>query len=305
MLSINRPAPLISVGMPVYNGERYLEEAIRSVLGQTFEDFILFISDNASTDRTERICRDYASQDRRINYTRNSDNIGAAKNYNRVFQLSSSPYFRWLNADDICAPDLHEKCLAVLESDPMAVLCAGKTCIIDETGQVVESCEDILDLQQGEPADRFMRFLQVVGLTNAIYGLMRRSAVAQTLLMGEGSFPAADINFMAQLTLYGKFVALPEVLFYRRIHPQASSWDRDNGSSQHQFWTGQRAEYILPTWLQNFAHLRAVRTAPIPISQKFRVTRHILRRMLWERERLAQELWQAVTQQFRNTRLIP
>ena len=80
--------PVISVGMPVYNGEQYLESAIRAVLDQTCEDLELIISDNASTDRTAQICNDFAARDSRVRFSRNPDNIGAARNYNRVFELA-------------------------------------------------------------------------------------------------------------------------------------------------------------------------------------------------------------------------
>ena len=123
--------PRISVGMPVYNGERYVEESIKSVLAQTFDDFEFLISDNGSTDRTPEICQDFAVQDSRISYTRNEQNIGASANYNTLVQKATAPYFRWSNADDLLAPSLHEACLNVLESNPEAVLAAGKTVLID------------------------------------------------------------------------------------------------------------------------------------------------------------------------------
>ncbi len=283
-------APRISVGMPVYNGELYLEEAISSVLRQTYEDFALFISDNASTDRTEQICRDYVSQDKRVFYTRNTENIGAAKNYNRLFQLASGPYFRWFNADDLCALELHEKCAAVLDANPDVVLCYGKTSLIDHNGELIERYDDHLDLQQEKAGERFIRFFDSVGLTNAIYGLMCTSAVAKTALMGDGSYPAADINFMAELTLYGKFVELPELLFHRRMHREASSWDRENDGKQQEFWTGHRAGYILPKWKKNIVDLKAVRAAPIRKREKLQLLRYILWRMIRRREDLLKEL---------------
>ena len=93
--------PMITVGMPVYNGDKYIEQAIESILSQTFGDFEFLISDNASTDRTREICLDYAVSDSRIHYLRNDVNLGAARNYNRLFEIGSAPYFRWMNADDV------------------------------------------------------------------------------------------------------------------------------------------------------------------------------------------------------------
>ena len=283
--------PVITVGMPVYNGERYIEEAIRSMLGQTFEDFVLIISDNASTDRTEEICRDFTLQDKRITYLRNQDNIGAGNNYNRLFQLARSKYFRWFNADDLCRPELHEKCVAVLESNPDAVLCYGKTCLIDQDGNYSEDYDDNLNLQQSTAYERLSRFFDAVGLTNVIYGLMRTSAVAHTSLMGNGSFPAADTNFMAELTLYGKFIEIPEQLFFRRMHPETSSSDRGDDSKQQLFWTGKnRSKFLMPNWKKNIAIVRAVHSAPLGMREKWRVQRYILSSMVTRRHDFIRDL---------------
>ena len=282
--------PAISVGMPVYNGERYVELTIRAVLGQTLEDFELIISDNCSTDRTAEICQDLASTDARIRYVCNDVNIGAARNYNRVFQLGRAPYFRWMNADDLCTPTLHERCHAALESRPDAVLAYGKTAIIDAEGRVTAQYEDNLDLPDETPVARFRRFSSNVGMTNAIYGLMRRDIMARTALMGQGSYPAADTNFMGELSLYGKFIELPEVLFMRRMHPQASSWERRDVQKQQKFWTGTSAAFRWPHWKRHAATLAAIQRAPLRPAEKLRLQGFALRRMLWTRQALLRDV---------------
>ena len=97
--------PRVSIGMPVYNGEKYLEEAIQSILAQTYSDFELVISDNASTDKTQEICLEYAARDSRVRYHRNEKNLGAAPNYNRTFELSTGQYFKWADYDDLLAEE--------------------------------------------------------------------------------------------------------------------------------------------------------------------------------------------------------
>src|SRR5436190_12174806 len=94
--------PIVSIGLPVFNGERYLRQALDSLLGQDFQDFELIISDNASTDRTAEICRAYVAKDRRIRYYRNESNIGSAPNYRRVFELARGEFFKWCSHDDVC-----------------------------------------------------------------------------------------------------------------------------------------------------------------------------------------------------------
>ena len=127
--------PRVSIGLPVYNGEKFIREAIDSIFSQTFEDFELIISDNGSTDRTQQICQAYAAQDLRIRYYRNKKNIGAARNYNLVFELASGEYFKWAAHDDLCAPEYLERCVEILDRDPDVVLCYPKTSIIDEHGE--------------------------------------------------------------------------------------------------------------------------------------------------------------------------
>jgi glycosyltransferase involved in cell wall biosynthesis len=129
--------PRLGIGLPVFNGENYLEETLVSLLSQTYSDFELIISDNASTDGTGDLCRAYAARDRRIKYYRNSTNIGATQNWYRVFDLSCAEYFAPAAHDDLYAPDYMEKCIAVLQQDPSVVVCYSKTRVIDEHGTLV------------------------------------------------------------------------------------------------------------------------------------------------------------------------
>lgn len=276
--------------MPVYNGEQFIAESIKCVLNQTYPHLELIISDNASTDNTEKICRQFAKEDKRIIYMRNQTNIGAAKNYNHAFGHTQGPYFRWHNADDLCSPKLHELCLAVLMENPDTVLCYGKTKLIDDHGIIIKNYDDNLNLRQTKAYDRFQAFFKQVGLTNVIYGLMRRSAVAKTALMGNGNYFASDTNFMAEMTLHGKFYELSEHLFSRRMHEKASSWDRKDNKVQLEFWQGRNAAFTLPNWKKQFAFLKAIHNAPVKITEKAKLHASILRRMIWSRDKLLNDL---------------
>lgn len=293
LMSVHEPrhVPAISVGMPVHNGERYLASAIESVLAQTDPDFELIISDNASTDASGEIARSYAARDARITYLHQAQNLGAAANYNLLFHAARAPLFRWFNADDLIEPSLHAHCRAALAEHPQAVLAWGLTRLINEAGDVIEDYDDRLDLRDERPSDRFSRFFEVVGLTNVIYGLMRRDALAHTSLMGDGSLPAADTRMMAELVLHGWFVGLPEVLFYRRMHPRASSAQRDNQSAQAAFWGGA-GSFRLPIWRSHIGYLRYALRSDLAAREKWRICRYVLRRMRWERRKLARELLQ-------------
>lgn len=108
--------PLVSIGMPVYNGERYIRQALDSLLAQDYANFELIISDNVSTDGTQGICLEYAARDERIRYYRNETNLGALRNFNRVFELSSGKYFMWAAHDDVWNPAYVQEVLALLGS---------------------------------------------------------------------------------------------------------------------------------------------------------------------------------------------
>lgn len=287
--------PKISVGMPVYNGELYLSSAIESVLDQTLGDFELIIADNASTDGTEAICREYARRDSRIRYIRNEVNVGAAGNYNLLFERARARYFRWFNADDLSSPRLHELCFEALEANPGASMAYGKTDIIDSDGGLIEHYEDRLNLRQPSALDRFKTFFEVVGQTNAIYGLMRSSAVARTNLMGKGTFPAADTNLMAELVLLGTVVEVPETLFFRRMHEQASSWNRKDEATQLAFWQGRASKFTMPTFKQEYAYWKAVDLADAPAMDRLRMKWMVFRRMAWSRSEIIREMVQALT----------
>ena len=280
--------PRISVGMPVFNGEPYVTAAIDSLLNQSLSDFELIICDNNSTDRTEQICRDYAARDRRIRYFRNEQNLGAARNYNKVFSYAQAPFFRWANADDLSAPELHAKCLSVLEQFPDAVLSYGKTRIIDKNGIAIVDYDDNLDLREPRPSQRFIRLSRSVGLTNIIYGLMRTDAVKKTSLFG--NYVASDVNFMAELCLYGIFIEIPEYLFFRRMHPRASSWDRNNEETQRSFWDPKKKTLLMQRWRNHYEYFAAIHRAPLQHRETFRLYWFCFHHLFWEKQLLLREL---------------
>jgi glycosyltransferase involved in cell wall biosynthesis len=277
--------------MPVYNGERYLESSIASVLGQSFTDFELIICDNASTDRTASICQDLAAGDSRIRYHRNEVNVGAAGNYNKLVSLARAPYFRWNNADDLLHPDLHQRCYEALTKCEDAVLAAGSTVIIDAEGKQIGCYEDNIALSSDRASERFREFHERIGLTNVIYGLMRTDAMRRTRLMGTGKLPAGDIKFMAELCLYGKFVTIDEPLFYRRMHETASSWDRSNGRVQAEFWSASAGGFSFPYWRSMAHNVGSVVRAPIPGAERRELYKYLARRMYHSKRRLLSELF--------------
>lgn len=215
-----RPPVAITIGMPVRNAERFITESLDSLLSQTFEDFELIISDNASTDATEQICTGYAARDSRIRYERLAENRGAAANYNRLVHLARGRYFKWAAHDDVCAPSFLSRCYEELETHPAAVLAYPRTLIVDEHGSVVREYEDGLHLDHDHPRHRLVRFTRNVSLCNACFGLIRRDGLLQTDLIAP--YPSSDVTLLAQLALLGQCREIPERLFRRRIHSGSS-----------------------------------------------------------------------------------
>lgn len=265
-MSTNKP--LVSIGMPVFNGENYLEKAVDSLLAQTYSNFELIISDNASSDRTQEICQAYAAKDSRIRYYRNRENIGAARNYNYTFELSLGKYFKWAAHDDLCASKYLERCVEILEQEPDVILCYPKTTIIDEQGNFIENYADGFNLRSPKPNERFRQFFRTHGLCNPVLGIIRSNALKKTPLIG--SYASSDRVLLGELALLGQFYEVPEYLFFRRMHPQRSLETNTADSREIVAWFDPRRKekFTLPKWRRFFEYINAVKRTPLNWSEK-------------------------------------
>lgn len=281
--------PRVTIGLPVFNSETYLSESLDSLLNQTYGDFKLIISDNASTDGTADICQEYAKRDSRIQYHRNSENIGMAPNFNLVASRADTPWFKWASADDLSAPTLLEEALPVIEADSSIVLCYPKTILLNSVEGTEEKYDDNLHLMQDDPIPRFIHVVDKIGLCNVTFGLIRMEVLRQTNMLK--SFPGADLAFVAELSLYGKFCELPSYLFYRRLHPQASSWSRNDSEHQNRRFHSERSRGTsMNRWRTRVEHFRAVRRSPLSLREKLFLGGDLVRQMYWERGWLMDEL---------------
>jgi glycosyltransferase involved in cell wall biosynthesis len=214
--------PLVSVGLFVYNGERFIEEALNSILNQTFTDFELIISDNASTDRTGEIVEAYAQHDDRVRYYRVEKNMGAGWNARRVYELATGKYFKWAAVDDLMEPDLLRRCLEVLESDPGCVVAYARTKEVDENGNFIKHYVTPMRADYPDPVARFWEMLHTGGhMCYQIYGVMRMSALRQ--IPPQGIYVNGDGVLLARMSLLGRFYEIPEYLFISRRHMGQSS----------------------------------------------------------------------------------
>ena len=220
--------PRVSIGLPVYNGEEYLAESLEALLGQSYKDFELIISDNASTDSTARICRRYAEQDSRVRYIRQQGNIGAAPNHNLVFDLSRGELFKWASADDLYARDLLQRCVDALDEYPDVVLAHSWTAAADGAGNVTQALEYPLATDSALAPERFRSVLfgsgeNDYGLIRADdnYGVIRAEVLRR--VGPHGSYYRADRTFTAAIALYGRFHQQREWLYFRRDHPDRAT----------------------------------------------------------------------------------
>lgn len=266
--------PSLSIGLAVYNGEEFLREAIESILGQTYTDFELIISDNASTDRTADICLEFARKDKRIRYYRNAQNIGGAANENLTFELARAPYFRWAAHDDVLAPRLLEACCEVLDHNPDVVLCHSQTVIIDQYG-IHKSLISRNRANCSRPAERFVTVTPLDHNCEETYGVIRTEALRKTGL--QQLYTDSDRTLLAHLSLMGKFHEVPEPLFYKRYHPAMSTQVYPNWRERSAWFGGGRtAANSYPFFAQLRHYLEIIATTPIPMWQKLLCFRHML-----------------------------
>jgi len=281
----NQDIPRVSVGIPVYNGEPFIAQAIESILSQTFEDFELIISDNASTDDTQQICQKYAAKDLRVRYYRSDVNRGAVWNHNRVFALARGEYFKWNSADDLCAPEFLARCVAALGEDPAAVMAVSEPQEVDELGKplgfVTVSDQTLLPVvPAGAPAHvRFRQNIRLDHLCLSIYGLIRSGVLRRVGPMG--GYADSDRVLLAHLALFGPCIVVPETLLFNRDH--AARFSRSYGRF-YDAWR-ERAKWmdpsnakrlVFPFWKELFELLRVVRVTPLNQQERLRCYREVV-----------------------------
>jgi glycosyltransferase involved in cell wall biosynthesis len=280
--------PLVSIGLPVFNGARFLKQALDSLLGQSFSNIEMIISDNASTDDTEAICRAYAAMDARVQYYRQTVNIGAPHNWNYVAKQARGKYFKWSSGNDFCSPDMVKKCIAVMDEKPEVVLCYGRTCLVDEeTGRQEEYAHDIAVIDP-LPHKRFKTLCRTLALNNAQSGLIRTEALRRTRY--DRPYPSGDIVLMAELALQGQFVLLPDVLLYRRIGQNTFSSLQSAADTQQFFNPGARRSIGYAYLRLHLDFLCTSLRASICLQEKLRTLMLVFRHAIWDRKKIWAEL---------------
>lgn len=259
-------APRLSIGLPVYNAEHSLAESLDALLGQSYEDFELIISDNASTDGTAGICHSYGKRDSRIRYIRQPRNIGRVPNHNVVIEQARGELFKWAASDDLYAKDLVKLCVDALDEYPQVVLAHSWEAIIDDSGAVIK----LVDYPVASDAPRAperLRSMLFDGWGDDSYGVIRTEVLRRTPL--HGSYHLADRTFTTELALHGPFYQIPDWLFFRRDAPERTFTVRercaymDPGRENRLRYPVARlyGEYI-------WAYIRMIRQAPLTTAER-------------------------------------
>ncbi|MCK4817354.1 glycosyltransferase [bacterium] len=273
--------PRVSIGLPVYNGEKYLKPTLDSILCQTFTDFELIISDNGSNDRTKEMCEEYAANDKRIIYHRNINNLGIAPNYNLVFELSSGDYFKWADYDDILSPNFLAECLEVLDNNPDVAVCFSKIKLINKDGEFIEEYDPLPETVGLEPHKRFRNLiLEPDHVAAQVSGLMRANIIKESIM--HGSYPSSDEVILANLALLGEFYEIPERLMSIRFHPEQSTSGvlASERARVISFDTSLKGQVILIKWLYFKDCILSIKGAPISAYQKILCYLHMLHWLL-------------------------
>lgn len=266
--------PRLTVGLPVYNGHRYLSEALDSLLGQSFTDFELIISDNASTDGTEEICRRYAAEDPRIRYIRQPRNIGLNPNHNVLVREARGEYFKWAAHDDLYGRDLLARCVEALAENPDVVLSHADMAIIDEQGAVLREFDYTLATDSVDVTERFRSLVVTDGGDNE-YGVIRTDVLRS--IRPKDSYHHSPRPFIAEIAFRGRFHQVPEMLFFRRDHPGRGDRNptiRALCANLDPRRAGQSTARLIAEYV--WRYFEAISRAPVPLAARWACCRILL-----------------------------
>lgn len=313
---IDAQGPLVSIGLPVFNGADYLEEAVTSLQAQTYQNIEIIISDNHSDDETPAIAQALCDQDPRVRLSRTDHNIGAARNFNRVVDLARGDVFMWANHDDLWAPTYVERCLEALQKNPSCVLAYAQSHTIDEHGDTTCVLNSDLGLDAVEGPERLRKYHDyfidldrrrawndqepIEGLWIPVYGLMRTELLKRTSRIG--NYIGSDTILLEQLLLLGPFLEIDESLFFKRDHPGRSMRAAIPYAKRSEWFTGRAATtFIFPRWRTLYERLYWSVVLPARLSTKLKCLGEMLAfyvRRTSERNALIKEIIINLSQPF-------
>lgn len=252
--------PLVSVAVPVWNGEDYLARALDSILAQTLSDIEVVILDNASTDATPAIAQAYVARDPRMRYIRHPQNIGSNPNFNAGARATAGRYLKWLAADDTVDPTFLERCVAVLEADPSVALCTTQFRDVGPDDELLGHHPYRFDLSGPDPARRFGSLMCGDRGQRIMMGVIRRAVLDRTRLLAD--YVGSDRAFVGEIALHGRIVEIPEELWSSREHPQRSTHTRKSRA-----WDPRRRARMIHLAIARELW-RIIRVSPLTLRQR-------------------------------------
>lgn len=247
---------LVSVGVPVFNEEEYLGATLDSLLAQDYERLQFVVCDNASTDASLAIAREYAARDSRIEVHASDENRGAAWNFNRCFELASGEYFTWAGGHDSRLPPAIRLCVEALEADPRLVLCYPRSLRRYLDGTTSPIVHDTIDTRGLSPILRLRKTIERLWGCNAVYGVICSEALAATRL--SRSCFGFDHVLLAELSLLGEFRQLEDVLFIRTENRPAELDEQRLARTFQMVGVADRGARAKPYTVMGAEHVRGV-----------------------------------------------
>ncbi len=268
----------VTIGIPVYNEERYLAKTIESALGQSFTDLRLIITDNCSTDKSYDIAREYEKSDKRVRVVRHPENMGMINNFNYSLAISDTKYFAWLGAHDIFLKDYLKEAVDVLEKAPGVIMAYPKSVLVDENDILIRDMEDDIDTTGLSMRERLFKIIRKSHYGISIHGIFRTDVLKKIPF---DSVYGTDHLLLFRAGFYGDIKKIePLGIKMKKVRPETPAtrterWKEvklytppDNGLSPELLTMFKHAEY---QWKLDNISLREKVTLSIGIKKVFSV----------------------------------
>jgi glycosyltransferase involved in cell wall biosynthesis len=278
-----KPTPRLSIGMPIYNGAETIADSLDSLLAQTFTDFELIVSDNASTDNSVEIVQRYQRQDARIRLIRQPVNLGANGNFSAVVDAAQGTYFKWTTCSDLCSPHFLQASVDLLDRHPEVVLAAPTTLLFESDPAQHQAYDGDIEVRGNLPSERFVQLIRKLKFNNAMNGVIRTSALRYQQPVID-HFLKADIVMVSCLALQGEFALVPDALFYRRMDPKTATILMSVEDDIKHHYPVMSSKALFPTWRLYAGWCRAAWKTPVPAHERRTACRYLARMAIWERK---------------------
>ncbi len=274
----------VDVLMPVYNCEKYIEQAIQSVLEQTYQNFHLYIINDGSTDSSQEIAERYAAKDKRITII-SHPNMGMGNSLNKALKIATAEWIVRMDADDEMMPNRIERQVEFAKSHPNLAVASSFVLYINEYGEMIgKSYSELTNLKT---VNRIIESNDLIGFSHPAVIMKREVVLAVGGYRGQ-YWPADDIDLWNRIVEKGYQVLVqPEYLLKYRIHSNSISISGARSARLKVHWVkesmlARRKGKIEPTW-EEFCEIRD----SIPIYKKINQERKDLAKILYKKATFA------------------